>query len=64
MHQAEGSFTFQILTVTGLWREDFGIRCHIILAKKKCSDEHALLSSAHGRETMPKVKGVNGKAKF
>lgn len=42
----------------------FGYRYHIILAKKKCSDEHAVLSSAHGRDTMPKVKGVNGKAKF
>ena len=57
-------FLFQILTVTGLWREDLGIGCHIILSKIKCSDERVVLSSAHGRETMPKVKGVNGKAKF
>lgn len=26
---------FQILAVIGLWREDLGIGCHIVLAKKK-----------------------------
>lgn len=52
------------LVIIGLWREDLGIGCHIILAKKKCSDKRAVSSSAHSRETMPKAKGVNGKVKF
>lgn len=43
----------------------FGYRMpHNSCKKKNAVTSVLFLSSAHGRETMPKVRGVNGKAKF